>query len=146
MQTNCKFGANKMATKKKTDSVTMDNISIDTLQFKVSADNMRAIEALCKYAQMLDLVTNAEDDEKLSVDGVVNCLLHDASEKRLREIVKKHGFVDLDDAIQTLEDCTTADDVVAALRNAEKAAYEREHMRILAHVPIEDRQGKLFDE
>lgn len=30
------------------------------------------------------------------------------------------------------------------LKERENAAYEREHSRILAHVPIEDRQGKLF--
>lgn len=129
-----------------TQEVPLSSLGGDTVQFRVSNDNMRAIEALCKYAQMLDLVTNAEDGERLSIDGVVNDLLNDATGKRLQKIVKKHGFVDLDDAIQTLNDCADAVEVVAAVRNAEKAAYEREHSRILAHVPIEDRQGKLFTE
>lgn len=136
-----------MRTKKTKDiNIKQGCIGAESVQFRVSTDNMRYLEALCKYAQMLDLVTNAIDGERLSIDGVVNDIFSEILEKRLREIVRKHGFYDLDDAVQTLSDCADAAGVAAAVRNAEKAAYEREHSRILAHVPIEDRQGKLFEE
>ena len=123
---------------------TMNNITGEIIQIRISADNLRNIEALCKYAQMLDIITNACDDEKLSIDGVINELLDEVSTKRIKEIAKKHGFTGEADVLETFEQCTDGEDVQAAIKEAEKTAYERVHSRILSHVPIEDRQRELF--
>ena len=113
--------------------------------FELTVDNVIGIDVLCKYAQMLDFVTNAKGEDELNIDGVVNEILDDAITKRVKELAKKHGFIDANDLIESLDGCMDGEEVAHAIRESERMAYERAHDRILAHIPIEDRQKKLFD-
>ena len=121
------------------------NMSWGDYTFKITVDNMMNLETLCKYAQMLDFVTHAKDENELNIDGVVNEVLDDALSKRVKELAKKHGFSDAHDFIDTLDGCKDGEEVAHAIKESERLAYERAHDRILMHVPLEDRQKKLFD-
>lgn len=118
------------------------NMTWDTCPFKITADNMVLFETLCKYAQYIDFEVGIDDH--LTPDGVLNDVLDDVLTKRIKELVKKHGFTDSEDFISSLDGCKDGEEVAAAIRDAEKMAQARIHERILAHVPIEDRQLKMF--
>ena len=121
------------------------NMAWGDYTFKITVDNMLNLETLCKYAQMLDWVTHAKGENELNIDGVVNEVLDEALSKRVKELAKKHGFADAHDFTETLGDCKDGEDVAIVIRESEKLALERAHDRILMHVPMEDRQKKLFD-
>ena len=121
------------------------NMAWGDYTFKITVDNMLNLETLCKYAQMLDFVTHAKGENELNIDGVVNDILNEALSKRVKELAKKHGFADAHDFTETLGDCKDGEDVAIVIRESEKLALERAHDRILMHVPMEDRQKKLFD-
>lgn len=122
------------------------NMAWGDYTFKITVDNMINLETLCKYAQMLDWVTNAKGDDCLNIDGVVNEILDEALSKRVKELAKKHGFIDAHDFAESLGDCKDGEEVLHAIRQSEQLAYERAHERILMHVPLEDRQKSLFDD
>lgn len=113
--------------------------------FKITVNNMLNLETLCKYALMLDWVTKAKGEDELSIDGVINEVLNDALLKRVKELAKKHGFADAHDFTESLDGCKDGEEVAHVIREAEQMSYERTHDRILMHVPMDDRQKKLFD-
>ena len=121
------------------------NMAWGDYTFKITVDNMLNLETLCKYAQMLDFVTHAKGENELNIDGVVNDILDEALSKRVKELAKKHGFADAHDFTESLDGCKDGEEVAHVIRESEQLAYERAHNRILMHVPIEDRQKKLFD-
>ena len=121
------------------------NMAWGDYTFKITVNNMLNVETLCKYAQMLDFVTNAKGENELNIDGVVNDILDEALSKRVKELAKRHGFMDAHDFIESLDGCKDGEEVAHAIKESERMAYERAHDRILMHVPIEDRQKKLFD-
>lgn len=121
------------------------NIAWGDYTFKITVDNMLNLETLCKYALMLDWVTHSKGENELSIDGVINEVLAEALSKRVKALAKKHGFTDAHDFTETLGDCKDGEEVAHVIREAEKIALERAHERILMHVPMEDRQKKLFD-
>lgn len=135
-------GKNK---KMKSDNDNTDQMAWGDYTFKITAGNMLNLSTLCKYAQMLDFVTKAESEEQLNIDGVINEVLDEALSKRVKELAKKHGFMDADDFIKDLDGCEDGEEVAAAIKRSEQAAYVRAHERILAHIPLEDRQMSLFD-
>lgn len=116
-----------------------------TVTFKITVDNMLNLETLCKYAQMLDWVTHAKGENELNIGGVVNEVLDEALSKRVKELAKKHGFADAHDFTESLDGCKDGEEVAHVIRESEQLAYIRAHDRILMHVPMEDRQKKLFD-
>lgn len=121
------------------------NMAWGDYTFKITVDNMLNLETLCKYALMLDWITHAKGENELSIDGVVNEVLDEALSKRVKELAKKHGFADAHDFSETLGDCKDGEEVAIVIRESEKIALERAHDKILMHVPMEDRQKKLFD-
>ena len=121
------------------------NMAWGDYTFKITVDNMLNLETLCKYAQMLDFVTHAKGENELNIDGVVNDILDEALSKRVKELAKKHGFADAHDFTESLDGCKDGEEVAHVIRESEKLAIERAHDRILMHVPMEDRQKKLFD-
>lgn len=131
----------------KTEKFTEDTGSMawGDYTFKITVDNMLNLETLCKYAQMLDWVTHAKDENSLNIDGVVNEVLDEALSKRVKELAKKHGFADAHDFTESLDGCKDGEEVAHVIRESEQLAYERAHDRILMHVPLEDRQKSLFD-
>lgn len=128
----------------KTDDT--DKLAWGDYTFKITAGNMLYLDTLCKYAQMLDFVTQAQGEELLNIDGVVNEILDEALSKRVKELAKKHGFIDATTFCEELDDCKDGEDVTAKIRESERLAYVRAHERILAHIPLEDRQKNLFNE
>lgn len=134
--------------KKAADEMRIDdtgNMEWGDYTFKITVDNMMNLDVLCKYAQMLDFVTNSKGEDELNIDGVVNEVLDEALSKRVKGLAKKHGFIDAHDLIESLDGCKDGEEVAHAIEEAERMAYARAHERILAHVLIEDRQKKLFD-
>lgn len=121
------------------------NMAWGDYTFKITVDNMLNLETLRKYALMLDFLTHAKGENELSIDGVVNEVLDEALSKRVKELAKKHGFADAHDFIESLDGCNDGEAVAHVIRESEQLAYERAHDRILMHVPMEDRQKKLFD-
>ena len=122
------------------------NMAWGDYTFKITVDNMLNLETLCKYAQMLDWVTHSVEADRLNIDGVVNEVLSEALSKRVKELAKKHGFESAHDFTEALDDCQDGEDVEHVIRESEQAAYQRARTRILAHIPFEDRQMKLFDD
>lgn len=122
------------------------NMAWGDYTFKITVDNMLNLETLCKYAQMLDFVTHAKGENELNLDGVVNDILDEALSKRVKKLAKKHGFADAHDFTESLDGCKDGEEVAHVIRESEQLAYERAHDRILMHVPMEDRQMKLFDD
>ena len=130
---------------KATSTDNTDQMAWGDYTFKITVDNMLNLETLCKYAQMLDFVTRAQEENQLSIDGVINEVLDGALSKRVKELAGKHGFLSVSDFIEDLSKCKTGEEVAAAIRRAEQNSYLVAHERILSHIPLEDRQKELFD-
>jgi hypothetical protein len=113
------------------------------MQFRISPDNQRGLDILAKYAQMLDFIAKPNKEDELSIDGVVNEILDDVIQRRLKGIVKRWGFFDVDDLLEKADDVKDGEEMFALCQNAQKDACLAEHTQILKHVPIEDRQGRL---
>ena len=122
-----------------------DKMQYGDCTFKITMGNEVQLRALSKYAQMLDFVTHATPDEQLNVDGLVNCILNEGMAKRIKELAKRHGFEDSAEFIDCMNACGDGDEVSVEIKEHERAAYQRAHDAILAHIPIEDRQMNLFD-
>lgn len=121
-----------------------DNMAWGDYTFKITSGNMMNLSTLCKYAQMLDFVTRAEGENQLNIDGVINEILNDALSKRVKALAKKHGFESDYDFSETLSACKDGEEVAHVIQESEREAYVRAHDEILAHIPYEDRQMKLF--
>lgn len=114
--------------------------------FRMTIANHIKLQALAKYAQMLDWATNATDDQRLNVDGIINLILDEGMTRRVKDIAKKHGFYDSDDFITTMGDCGDGEEVTYAVQYKERNYLKRAHDEILRHIPSDDRQKDLpFD-
>lgn len=120
-----------------------DAIAWGDYTFKITASNMVNLATLCKYAQMLDFVTNSQGEDQLSIDGVVNEILFKALDKRVKELASKHGYMYANDFIEDLSKCNDGEEVAHSLKRAENTALHVMHEKILAHVPLDEKQMKL---
>lgn len=111
------------------------------ITFTITAANESRLNALCKYSEMLDYVTRA--NEKASVDGLINSLLEQATMKRIGELYKKHGFDSAQDFIDQLIGCKDGEEVRHEVTEAEAVSYKKAHDEILSHVPVSDNQLDL---
>lgn len=118
-----------------------DSMAFGDCTFQITTANEIRLKALCKYAEMLDYVTNAE--EQACVDGLINSLLEQAMVKRIGELYKKHGFDSAQDFIDQLNACKDGEEVRHEVQEAEKISYQKAHDEILSHVPIPDTQTKF---
>ncbi len=114
--------------------------------FRMTTSNHIKLQALAKYAMMLDWVTNAKGEECLNTDGIINLILDEGMTRRVKDIAKKHGFYDSDDFITTMSDCGDGEEVTYAVRFKERNYLQRAHDEILKHIPGDDKQKDLpFD-
>lgn len=120
-----------------------DNAISGDCTFKISTANQMLLDALIKYAMMLDLVTNAEEIERLNVDGVINSLLAEGMTKRVKDLAKRHGFDASSDFVESLNLCKDGEEVKAVVRDQELEMLKKTHDEILSHIPLEDSQKKF---
>jgi hypothetical protein len=120
-----------------------NNVEAGDCTFPITFPNEVMLKALSKYAMMLDYVTNAKDDEKLNIDGLINSILYEGMTKRIKDLVKKHGFEDSQEFIDCMAACKDGEEVSVEVKNQEKVFYQTAHDEILAHIPMEDRQKAL---
>ena len=120
-----------------------DNVEAGDCTFPITFPNEVMLRALSKYAMMLDYVTNAKEEEQLNIDGLINSILYEGMTKRIKDLVKKHGFEDQQEFIDCMAACQDGEEVFVEVKNQEKVFYQTAHDEILAHIPMEDRQGAL---
>lgn len=112
------------------------------ITFEVTESNERKIKALAMYSQVLDLIVGG--DEKLSLDGLINSLIDEITDKRIKAIKAKHGFDDENDVIEILCGSQDAAAALSSIRMSEKLSYKRMKDSILAQMPVLDGQKELF--
>ena len=115
----------------------------DDCNFRMTKSNKIKLNALAKYASMLDWVTNAKGDECLNADGIINLILDEGMTRRVKDIAKKHGFYDSDDFITSMSECGDGEEVAYAVRYKEQTYLKRAHDEILSHIPCDDKQQDL---
>ena len=114
--------------------------------FEITESNNQKIHALILYAQMLDLVVTGDpgnDMEHINADGVINELVNDITDRRIKELCKRHGFTGIEEFVDAIGSCEKASDVLAVIQNAEKFYYKRAHEQVLSQIPVEDKQARL---
>lgn len=112
------------------------------ITFEVTESNEKKLKALAMYSQVLDLIVGG--DEKLSFDGLINSLLDEVTDKRIKGIRAKHGFDDDADVIDILCASDTPKDALASIQMAEKLSYAKMKNKILEQMPVLDGQKSLF--
>lgn len=113
-----------------------DNVAFGDCTFQIISDNEGMLMALSKYAMMLDYVTQAQGEEQLNVEGVINKILFDGMLKMIKELVKKHGFEDAKDFINCMIACQDGEEVANEIKHHERKDYQRQHDDILSRVPV----------
>ena len=111
--------------------------------FEITTGNEIMLKALTKYAMMLDFITNSQADEQLNVDGLINSILADGMTKRIKELVKKHGFENTDDFISNMLNCHDGEEVNIIVKDQELKFYHKLHDEILSYIPIDNKQKTL---
>lgn len=120
-----------------------DKMAWGDCTFQITTPNEIMLKALTKYAMMLDYVTQAQEEEQLSVEGVINSILYNGMNKMIRELAKKHGFEDSSDFMDCMSACEDGEEVATEIKHHERSEYQRQHDDILSHVPIPDTQAKF---
>lgn len=120
-----------------------DSMPFGDTSFQITTANEMMLVALIKYSQMLDFVTGAKDEELLNVDGLINSLIADGMNRRIKDLVKKHSFEDTQEFIDCIGACNDAEEVFGEIKQHEMQFYQKTHDEILSHIPLEDAQLKL---
>lgn len=123
-------------------SIKSDGVCI----FEITESNNKKIHALLLYAQMLDLVVTGDpcnDMDHINADGVINELIDDITDRRIKELCKRHGFTGVDEFVDLVGACENGSDVLAVIQNAEKFYYKNAHRQVLSQIPVEDKQTRL---
>lgn len=121
----------------------VDNTGATEFTFMITGFNLDMIEALCKYAQMLDFVTASPKEEALCVDSVLNSIINDALLSNIKEKCKRHGFMDCEEFIESMRSCEDGEEVASTCRYREKVRMKTERDNIYSHTPVEDAQRKI---
>ncbi len=128
---------------KKKTQIEIREQSDEQITFQITGFNMKMLSSLCRYAQMLDHVTNAQDDEQLNTDGVINSILNDGMTKEIKDICKHHGFLDVEDFIESMAECQDGEEAAHVCRTRQNTRLKAKHDKVLAQIPIDDKQGTL---
>lgn len=120
-----------------------DKMAFGDCTFQITTANEIMLKALTKYAMMLDYVTQAQGEDQLNVEGVLNSILFNGMSKMIKELVKKHGFEDTMEFMDCMNACSDGEEVANEIKHHERNEYQRQHDDILAHIPVPDNQGKL---
>lgn len=120
-----------------------DGMPFEECSFQITTANELILNALIKYSMMLDIVTGAQGEEQLNVDGLLNSLLNEGMNKRVKELVKRHGFEDVNDFTETLNACKDGDEALQEIKLHEQSMFQKMHDEILSHIPLDDGQKSL---
>lgn len=120
-----------------------DNMPFEDCSFQITTANELILNALIKYSMMLDIVTGSEGDEQLNVDGLLNSLLCEGMTKRVKDLVKRHGFDSVDDFTETLNACKDGNEALQEVKLHEQTMFQKMHDEILSHIPLDDGQKTL---
>lgn len=113
------------------------------IAFIVTESNEKKLKALAMYSQVLDLIVGGDED--LSFDGLLNSLIDEITDKRVKSLKSKHGFDDENDFIDIMASSESPGDALASIKMAEKIAYKKMKDSILEQMPVLDGQKSLFE-
>lgn len=120
-----------------------DAMAFDSCQFQITSGNAVMLNALSKYYQVLDFVTNSPENEQLNIDGVINSIMGEGMTRRIKDLVKRHCFEGSEDFIDSMQAARDGEEVASVLKQKELDFYQKTHDEILSHIPIEDDQMRL---
>lgn len=120
-----------------------DAMSADSISFDITMANQMMLTALAHYSDMLDYVTQARDEDKLNIDGLINSLIAEGMTKRIKDLVKRHSFDSQEEFIDVMCGCNDAEETLSEVKSHEASAYQKMHDEILSHIPVEDAQKSL---
>ena len=130
----------KVGMKKKEET---DSMAFGDCTFKITTANEIMLNALSKYAMMLDYVTQSQGEDSLNVEGVINNILYNGMSRMMKDLVKRHGFESSEEFIDCMRACQDGEEVMNEIKHHECTEYQRLHDDILAHIPVEDKQTKF---
>ena len=120
-----------------------DDMAFGDCTFKITTANEIMLNALSKYAMMLDFVTDSKGDNALNVEGLINSILFNGMNRMIKDLVKRHGFESSEEFIDSMRACKDGEEVSIEVKHHECEEYQRLHDDILAHIPIDDKQCKF---
>lgn len=121
-----------------------DNINAGECAFALTGANDLMLRVFMKSALSLDSAAGVQDDaETISIDGVINYLLDDALTRKTKEIIKRHGFENLSDFLDSISACKDGAEVRAVCVDKERASALAMRDQILEQMPIDDKQMRL---
>lgn len=118
----------------------------ETIQFIANQDVLNQLEAIIKYYKMVSYISRKDDsvmDEALSFDGIINALLDDVLSRRIKDIVKRHSFVDSSEFLDTMAFCKSDDDCEKLIKQMDNRYYLVSYNKILEHMPVLDGQKTI---
>lgn len=118
----------------------------ETIQFIANQDVLKQLEAIIKYYKMVSYISRKDDsvmDEALSFDGIINALLDDVLSRRIKDIVKRHSFIDSSEFLDTIALCKSDDDCEQLIKQMDNRYYLVSYNKILEHMPILDGQKSI---
>lgn len=122
-----------------------DNMKFGDCTFQITTANEIMLKALIKYSMWLDYVTAANEDEMLNVEGLINNIIAEGMQRRIKDLTKKHSFEDVEEFIDCMTCCSDGEEVASEIKSHELSFYRKTHDEILAYIPIEDKQMRLFE-
>lgn len=120
-----------------------DSMTFGDCKFQITTANEIMLKSLTKYAMMLDYVTQAQVEDHLNVEGVLNSILYNGMTRMIKDLVKKHGFEDVTAFMDVMTSCKDGEEVANEIKHHERAGYQKQHDEILSHIPIPDMQTKF---
>lgn len=118
----------------------------ETIQFIANDDVLKQLEAIIKYYKMVSYISRKDDsvmDEALSFDGIINALLDDVLSRRIKDIVKRHSFIDSSEFLGTMALCKSDDDCEQLIKQMDNRYYLVSYNKILEHMPVLDGQKSI---
>lgn len=109
--------------------------------FEMTKSVEQKIAALSVYMQVSELVS--KEPERLTVDGLLNMLLDDITNRYINDLVKKHGFDDAWHFISSAISTPTPNDFYELIQTIEKGRYVDVYRRVLSQIPVPDTQKEL---
>lgn len=121
-----------------------DNVNSGECTFALTGANDLMLRVFMKYALSLDSAAGVSDEsETLTIDGVINYLLDDALTRKTKEIIKRHGFENLSDFLDSVSACKDGAEVREVCVDKERSAALAMRDRIIEQMPIDDKQKRL---
>ena len=119
------------------------NSEFKDFSFRISGENMIMLCAMVKYCQMLDYVSNADDDSKISMDGIVNSIIALHMAREFKVLAKKHGFDSVNQFTSRLVGCDNGEAVYNEIQNQEFISLCAARNVILSYTPVESKQKTI---